>query len=154
MITHDMGNTLPPANRHLMIVEWSSKMPGEKSQEKSAMLQPGWEVREQFRDEYWVAHKMHGEFATICRANGKPLPGLFIIILENELIGCGHYKSEDLHDRAMADTTIREFEWEQRGTGQVPMIGVIMGDLPEDQEVELVRRTGTTRMGMQGEVDA
>ena len=53
------------------------------------MLPPGWEVRKQFRDEYWVAHKMHGEFAALSRANNLPLPKEFTIMFDGELVGWG-----------------------------------------------------------------
>jgi hypothetical protein len=74
MITHDMGDAIPPANDKLIILEWQSKTGGEGASEKTVMLHPGWEVREFMRDEYWIAKKMHTEFARVCKASGVALP--------------------------------------------------------------------------------
>jgi hypothetical protein len=145
-----MTHAKPPATTHLIGMQWLSKMPGEEPTGKSLLLPRGWEVREYppFREGYWKSLKMHTAAAEICQANDLPLPTEFSIILGGEVVGCGHYGSDELEDRVMTDCIIREAEWEYRGCGYIPAIGVDMTILSEDQRAEFARRTGARKVGV------
>jgi hypothetical protein len=148
MIKHDMGDAIPPTNKQLWIVEWMSKRPGEEATSKTIMVPAGMPVSENLRDEYWCALKMHNEFAAVCKRNSVALPTLFMIVTSNELIGYGTYASEDAHDRAFIDCMIREAEWEFRGRKKLPMIGVDLSCLPDDERAAIATRTGAPVMGV------
>jgi hypothetical protein len=142
MITHDMGDAIPPANKTPQIVEWTSKRPGEPPTSKTLMVPAGMAVREGLRSEYWCSLKVHREFAAVCEANNVVLPAGFMIIASDELIGWGSYASDDAHERAFIDCMIREAEWEFRGRGKLPMIGMDLSAIPDEQQIALARRTG------------
>lgn len=108
-ITHNMGDAIPPTNDKVCILEWQSRLKGEKELTgKTVVLPRGFAVAKMLRDEYWVAHKMHTEFTTLCKANGASLPKAMFIIVGEELVGFGDYPSDDPHIRAFADCIVRE----------------------------------------------
>jgi hypothetical protein len=157
VITHDMGDAIPPPNEKFCILEWNSKTGGEGAREKTVMFHPGWEVREFMRDEYWVAVKMHTEFAGVCKAHNVTLPNDLLIIGPGDepddrvVIGFGSYGSEDPAHRAFIDCTIREAEWEMGDMkGPLPLIAMDMSEVPDEALAELRRRTGAK--GMMGVV--
>jgi hypothetical protein len=142
MITHDMGDAIPPANKTPRVVEWTSKQRGCEPTTRTMMLPVGMAVRASLRDAYWCSRKMHEEFAAACRANNVALPALFVIVLSDEVIGGGTYANEDARDRAFTDCVILEAEWEFRGGGKLPMIGTDLSGIPDEQQIEIARRTG------------
>jgi hypothetical protein len=150
VITHEMGNAKPPAARYAMVLEWTSKLPGEEPKEKTVAIPRGWEVREGIRSEYWVAHKMHTAFAALARANGVPLSKEFFLFAHGEPVGCGEYASEDPHHRAFSDCTIREAEWELHGQdGPLLTVAVNMDGIPDDQLNDMARRTGSRNVAVE-----
>jgi len=148
MITHEMGNAIPPANKHPRMIAWVSKQPGEPPTNKTMMMPTSMAVRDGLRDTFWCAQKMHVEFAAACQAANVALPIGFVIVLADEVIGYGAYNSDDAHDRAFADVAICEREWECRGRGRLPRIGVDLSGIPDEQQIALARRTGAPMQAM------
>ena len=147
MIFHAMGDAIPPPNKNLRTLEWVSKKPGEPATNKTVTLPVGMAVRDSLRDNYWCAIRMHGEFVAVCIAANVALPIGFVIVLADEVIGHGIYASADAHDRAFADCAICEAEWQFRGCAELPMIAADLSEVPEDQRIAIVRRTGAPSLG-------
>lgn len=147
MIEHQMGNAIPPANKTPRVLEWTSTQPGEPPTNRSMMVPAGMAVRDNLRDNYWCAIKMHHEFAAVCKAANVALPIGFVMVVAEEVIGHGIYASADAHDRAFADCAICEAEWQFRGCAELPMIAADLSEVPEDQRIAIVRRTGALSLG-------
>jgi len=148
MITHDMGNAIPPTNKTLRIVEWTATQRGCEPTTRTMMVPVGMAVRASLRDAYWCSRKMHEEFAAACRANNVALPVLFVIALSDEVIGGGIYASEDARDRAFTDCMICEAEWEFRGGGKLPVIGADLSGIGDEQQIAIARHTGAPMMAI------
>jgi hypothetical protein len=119
------SNPKPPPARRPVEMEWVSNMPNAKQQflRCYVRLPLGWEVSEEFSSYYPAIYTIHREGAELCRTNRWKLASQFKIHDQNdELIGWGHYTSDDPHDRALSDCAICQIEWEYRGRTFFPVI--------------------------------
>jgi hypothetical protein len=101
----------------------------------------GLPVQEKLRDVYWVAVKMHTEFAATAKLHGVPLPRLFVLLEMEEVIGAGHYEDfNDAYDCAYLDCVMREVAWVE--FKRQALVAAKVDDFPMEALQEMMERTG------------
>jgi hypothetical protein len=152
MIKHEMGDALPPTfgfgkPRSMQIIEFQLKDLAGKVQCLSVPVSYGdgaLPVHKNLRSEYWVAVKMHNEFAALAKLHGARRCRTFTLIDGKEVVGTGHYNdSHDAYDRAYIDCMMREVAAVEYGR-KVMVANLIDENIPAEAYNALIERTGTT----------